>query len=350
MPKKKKGQKEEPYQFCSVCKKLKAIARFPDPHRVQASPPFSYACKQCKADASRPPPLRGQFGAPAQGSSMGGADTAPFVPAAVAAAQHAQRRRRAMQNVRRRARKRRSRARARAAKQQQARDDLLDQLDIPRLNRTRSAPPKFGGRRRRKTRRRRRRTRRRRRRTRRRRGGVKHCVTCGSPADDYELFTPWLCNHLVHLERPQCSASATCPRCHEKKRGAGASAGASAGPPAAPAAAVAEAPAAVLRPLAVAPAAEAPAAEAPAAQAPAAHGPPIAHWNYPALRAQGLSAAQVRVVQCLSEAALAFAAVGDAARAADMQEQSYDAVNRFFPGGPMFGGGGRKTRRTRRRK
>ena len=90
--------------------------------------------------------------------------------------------------------------------------------------------------------------------------------------------------------------------------------------------------------------------EAPAAEAPAA---PIIHpnyWNYHALRAQGLSAAQVRVVQSLWEAAVAFAAVGDAARAADMQEQSRDAVNRFFPGGHPFGGGGRKTRRTRRRK
>jgi len=121
--------------------------------------------------------------AAAQGRRMGGAATTPFVPAAVAAAAPAAPAAVAplpfqlqldgvptVGSLGTLAMFQQATAAQRAAIQQQhARDDLLDQLDIPRLNRTRSAPPKFGGRRRRRTRRRRGRTRRRRRRTRRRR-------------------------------------------------------------------------------------------------------------------------------------------------------------------------------------
>jgi hypothetical protein len=70
--------------------------------------------------------------------------------------------------------------------------------------------------------------------------------------------------------------------------------------------------------------------EAPAAEAPAA---PIIHpnyWNYPALQARGLSVGQIRVVQTLWMAAVAYARLGDRPRSEDLQEQAHDAVDRWL--------------------
>ena len=385
--------------FCAASRAKKQGREIPPkPAAAKGGRPW-YRCLQCKA----------------KGSSMGGADTAPFVPTAAAAATPAAPAAAAsapfqFQLTPTAGSHGTAAAAAAAIQQQQARAARLHPRR-GRLKGTRSAPQRLGSggrrtrRRRRRTRRRRRKTRKRRRRTRRRRGGVEKCVFCGISIEVYSnqgeamrpSFQPWVCAHHAHRDCFSKDMPPICPKC---QLGLVEGAGASAAPPAMAPAAVqqplAGAPAAPAAPAAEAAAAEAPAAEAAAAEAaaaparagdrvmaqfrgrainawrpavvtarhadgtydvayddgdgdarlgaafvrtdveaPAAEAPaaPIIHpnyWNYPALQARGLSPGQIRVVQTLWAAAVAYARLGDRPRSLGLQAQAHDAVDRWL--------------------